>query len=576
MAFRSYSYLNTVSVLNIKNYSIDINSNFNNNNINNNNNNSNTYINKDKNNMSANNLQSTTTNVAEERKSTAKLDFLRNEETWAQSFWEDLKLFEVDAPIKGSVDENQEKFMCTFPYPYTNGLLHLGHSFSLSKAEFAAGYERLKGKRVLFPFAFHVTGMPIKASADKIKKEVALFGADFSGYDPSKEEEEEKPVTAKVESVDPTKIVKKHGKAEAKKSTAKYQFQILESMGIPRSEVAKFADPIHWLYFFPPLAEEDLKALGVGVDWRRKFFTTDVNPYYDSFIRWQFNRLKYKCTPEKVKYGERYTIYSPLDGQPCMDHDRSQGEGIGHQEYTAIKMEVLLDELKDTPLNSRDKTGDVPVGEKLTSKEILDKIGSRKLFCVAATLRPETMYGQTNCYVGPSLEYGIFIANDKEAYIVTDRAARNMAYQGVFEKSGEIIKVAELIGSELIGIPLKAPLAQFEKVYMLPMEGVLATKGTGVVTSVPADSPDDFVTLRDLKKKAAYYKVQQHWVDPFFDNYPVIISTPGFGEKAAETIVEQMKIQSQKDTKLLAEAKKVVYKAGFYEGTMVTGIHANK
>ena len=32
--------------------------------------------------------------------------------------------------------------------------------------------------------------------------------------------------------------------------------------------------------------------MGCGVDWRRSFITTDVNPYYDSFIRWQFGVLR--------------------------------------------------------------------------------------------------------------------------------------------------------------------------------------------------------------------------------------------------------------------------------------------
>lgn len=40
-------------------------------------------------------------------------------------------------------------------------------------------------------------------------------------------------------------------------------------------------------------------------------------------------------------YGKRYTIYSSRDGQPCMDHDRASGEGVGPQEYTLIKMKVL-------------------------------------------------------------------------------------------------------------------------------------------------------------------------------------------------------------------------------------------
>lgn len=43
-----------------------------------------------------------------------------------------------------------------------NGSLHLGHAFTISKIEFAAGYQRMLGKRVLFPHGFHVTGMPIK------------------------------------------------------------------------------------------------------------------------------------------------------------------------------------------------------------------------------------------------------------------------------------------------------------------------------------------------------------------------------------------------------------------------------
>ena len=73
------------------------------------------------------------------------------------------------------------------------------------------------------------------------------------------------------------------------------------------------------------------------VDWRRSFITTDANPFYDSFVRWQFLRLKQLG---KIEFGKRYTIYSPRDGQPCMDHDRSSGEGVGPQEYTLIKMRV--------------------------------------------------------------------------------------------------------------------------------------------------------------------------------------------------------------------------------------------
>jgi leucyl-tRNA synthetase len=60
-------------------------------------------------------------------------------------------------------------------------------------------------------------------------------------------------------------------------------------------------------------------AATTQTDWRRSFITTDANPYYDAFVRWQFNVLK---DLDLVRFGKRYSIYSPKDGQPCMDHDR--------------------------------------------------------------------------------------------------------------------------------------------------------------------------------------------------------------------------------------------------------------
>ena len=74
------------------------------------------------------------------------------------------------------------------------------------------------------------------------------------------------------------------------------------------------------------------------VDWRRTFITTDSNPFFDRFVQWQFLHLKAR---NKVMYGKRYTVFSPRDNQPCMDHDRSTGEGVGPQEYTLIKMRIL-------------------------------------------------------------------------------------------------------------------------------------------------------------------------------------------------------------------------------------------
>ena len=83
-------------------------------------------------------------------------------------------------------------------YPYMNGVLHAGHAFT-SKVEFATGFQRMNGKRALFPLGFHCTGMPIKAAADKIKREVELFGSDFSKAPIDDEDAEESQQPAKTE-----------------------------------------------------------------------------------------------------------------------------------------------------------------------------------------------------------------------------------------------------------------------------------------------------------------------------------------------------------------------------------------
>jgi leucyl-tRNA synthetase len=58
-----------------------------------------------------------------------------------------------------------------------------------------------------------------------------------------------------------------------------------------------------------------------------------------------------------------------MDSQPCADHDRSTGEGVGPQEYVGVKMELL----------------DYPDSIKAYS--------NKNVYLVAATLRAETMYG---------------------------------------------------------------------------------------------------------------------------------------------------------------------------------------
>ena len=55
------------------------------------------------------------------------------------------------------------------------------------------------------------------------------------------------------------------GKVLAKTGGLKYQWQIMSSLGLSDQEIKAFTDPAHWLQYFPPHAQADLRRMGVRV-----------------------------------------------------------------------------------------------------------------------------------------------------------------------------------------------------------------------------------------------------------------------------------------------------------------------
>lgn len=94
---------------------------------------------------------------------------------------------------------------------------------------------------------------------------------------------------------------------------------------------------------------------------------------------------------------------------------------------------------------------------------IKTELKGRKVYLVCATLRPETMYGQTNCYVLPTGNYGAFEMKNDEVFICSERAAKNCAFQNLTKENEKVEKNRRFPRNRLNRITLKSPLSFLRK-----------------------------------------------------------------------------------------------------------------
>ena len=301
------------------------------------------------------------------------------------------------------------------------------------------------------------------------------------------------------------------------------QLQIMKDMGFLDKEIAKFGDPKYWVDYFPNEYKKDYQKAGLSIDFRREFITTSLNPCYDKFVQWQFRKLNEKGYVVK---GKHPVVWCLKDNAPVGDHARVEGEGETPQEFTLLKF----------------------------------KFGTE--YIIAATLRPETIYGQTNLWLDPEGEY-------YKAKVGSEIWIGSGSFFNKLKEQDKKVELAGNIGGkELLGKFCTAPGIERE-IIILPSFFCDPEKGTGIVTSVPSDAPDDYMGLKDLQNDEElcnkygldFKKVNSIKVIP-------IIFTKELGDTPAVKICEEMDIKDQRERDKLESAKKIVYKAGFYAGVM--------
>ncbi len=292
--------------------------------------------------------------------------------------------------------------------------------------------------------------------------------------------------------------------------------------GVSDDLLPRFVDPVEVCRHYTSENREVVRAIGFSVDWRREFHTTDLHPYYSRFVRWQYITLE---RLGRVRRGSHPVVWCPKCQSPTGDHDRMVGEGVGPTEFTAVLFEL------------------------------------DGLYLAAATLRPETIYGTTNVWVRPDVEYAVVEVEGKKV-VVSREAAFKLS-----EQMDGVREVGSVSGRDLIGRWVRVPITGVT-VPVLPGEFVRTQIGTGVVYSVPAHAPYDYAALRDLKRdpsKLEAFGISRDLVEKL---EPLAIAvTEGLGEMPAVELVESRDVRDQNDP-ALEELTSYVYSEEFYKGRM--------
>ncbi|MGC2288814.1 MAG: leucine--tRNA ligase [Thermoplasmata archaeon] len=223
--------------------------------------------------------------------------------------------------------------------------------------------------------------------------------------------------------------------------------------GVPESEWPQLEDPTFAARFLGQNYLEVYRRLGLLVD--ESAYVTTIDDDYQAFIRWQFGRLDRAGAVVQAPY---FASVCPVCGPVSVDPsetDLSRGGEAEWVQYTVVPF-------------------------RIDDGRIL----------LAATLRPETVFGVTNLWVHPTEPLVVWHQGEHE-YLVGPSAGERLVDQHG-GKLGHAVPVEHVLG-QTVEVPLTRT-----RVPVLASQLVDPALGTGVVMSVPAHAPADWLALKEL------------------------------------------------------------------------------
>lgn len=309
---------------------------------------------------------------------------------------------------------------------------------------------------------------------------------------------------------------------------------------VPKTEIPKLEDPEYIVKYFSTEYHNVMNDMGYSIDWRREFRTTD--PTYKKFIEWQIRKLK---EMDLIRKGNHPVKYCPHCDNPVGDHDLLEGEGVGVNELTLLKFKLL------------DKNNNEING--------IDEGNNNVKYLVPATFRPETIYGSTNLWLNPDIEYIEVISDaskdgtNGETWIISKEAYDNISNQ---------IKDLKIIGTidpkPLIGTYVENPVTK-EPHPLLPASFVDPEYGSGSVFSVPGHAPADYIALQDLKNNNEL--LEEYGLEDIVNKIePLnVVTLKKYSKIPARDVIERLNVKTQEDPNL-EEATNELYKVEHSKG----------